>query len=244
LLAASAHGQWAVLSDFEGLTPGDLGAQGGWTTTGPASSYQVAVDPADAANQALLVTGFASDNNAYIPLGTGITEGSISTLFFRMRNGSPIPGGSTGDLVFGSSDVAAPAGFGDYEGYMRMTAGNIDVRDGGGFAAGGPYTPDEWTNIWLVLDNGADTTTLYSSVGAAPASLLASGGFRNGTTDSLVTANVRNARNQDGIIGYIDDVYFAKGTLLTNPVVIPEPGAIGLALLATAVWRTARRRRS
>lgn len=213
-VSTSAHGQWALLSDFDALALGDLGSQGSWSTAGPSSIYQIVVDPNDATNQALRANRDAtgSDPNAYIPLGSGIAEGATGTLFFRMRNES------LGDLVFGSSDSSSPSTWNDYEGYMRMNAGDIEVRDGGAFKFGGTYNEDEWTNIWLVLNNQSDTITLYSSVGSASAIELATGDFRNGTTSTLVTANLRMGAAHLGMNGYLDDIYLASGELLSLPI--------------------------
>lgn len=233
LFSGQAFANWTNLSDFDSLAVGPLGTQGGWTSDSDAL-YQVVVDPSDAANQVVEISG--GGGNAYVGLGGGIAEGATGTIFFRARNGNP------GDLVFGSSDVAAPAAWGDYEGYMRLAAGGLDVRDGGGFANGGTYNADEWTNIWLVVDNAADTTTMYSSVGSDPAGNAITGGFRNTTTDSLVTANIRAGNAQAGVLGYIDDVYMASGADLTNPV--PEPNLAMLLVAAMMLGLFQRRSRS
>ena len=216
-----ASAEWVLLSDFDSLNTGTLGNQGGWTAA-PDDIYQVTADPDNPANQAVQVS--SGGGNAYIALGGGVAEGETSTLFFRARNGNP------GDLVFGSSDVAAPAAWGDYEGYMRLAAGNVDVRDAGGFSNGGTYSADTWTNVWLVLDNASDMTTMYSSVGMEPAGNAVTGGFRNTTTDALVTANIRAGNNQAGVNGYLDDIYMSAGTNLTNPV--PEPNSLLLVLIS------------
>ena len=99
-----ASAEWVLLSDFDSLNTGTLGNQGGWTAA-PDDIYQVTADPDNPANQAVQIS--SDGGNASIALGGGIAEGDTSTLFFRARNGNP------GDLVFGSSGVAAPAAWGD-----------------------------------------------------------------------------------------------------------------------------------
>ncbi|QDU88893.1 hypothetical protein Pla175_22770 [Pirellulimonas nuda] len=213
LATGHLHAQWSPLSDFETLNLGPVGGQGGWTTTTGTgnAAYAVAADPANPANKALLATGF--NENAYIPLGaSAIADGTTGTLFFRMRTSD------LSDLVFGSSDVAAPAGFGDYEGYMVMGVNGAPavntwkVRAGAGFANFEAYAADTWYNVWVVLDNAADTNSLYISQGSGAATLLGSGAFRNGTADPLVSLNLRMgaSHNTNNAQGYLDDIYVDK----------------------------------
>jgi len=247
-----ALAQWTLLDDFEGHSLGDVNGQGNWTASN--GVYNVAVDPLDASNQVLFVaTGTGSNgsgagsNNANIPLGSGIADGATGTVFFRMSIGAnnlPLGNGTAGgDFVFGSSDVAAPNAWGDYEGYMVMANGLIRVRNGGSFSNVGTYNADEWYNYWLVLDNDADTTTLYSSQGTDPPVSLGTGAFRNGTTDPLVTLNLRIGELLDGTDGRLDSIYFDRsGANLSNP--IPEPGTIALVFGACLLVAGSRRRSS
>ena len=71
---------------------------------------------------------------------------------------------------------------------------------------------------------------MYSSIGTEPAGNAVTGGFRNTTTDPLVTGNIRAGNNQAGVNGYLDDVYMSAGTNLTNPV--PEPNSLILLLIS------------
>jgi len=216
LLSAPIQAQtWTLLSDFESATLGDPDGQESWTNISDnAEAYTIVVDPADESNQ-VLEAGFATGGDAYLTLPDGgFADGTTNTVFFRMRNEDP------GDLVFGSSDVAAPAAWGDYEGYQVFVGGSINVRNGGTFDVHTPYESDEWTNVWLVLDNDFDGTDIYTSVGdaAEPETGPQFGDFRNGTDDALVTLNLRMGAPQADAIGYVDDIYFASGTLLSNPL--------------------------
>ncbi|MEN1678288.1 MAG: hypothetical protein AAGJ46_01750 [Planctomycetota bacterium] len=239
---ATCSAAFTSISDFESLTPGALGSQGGWTSELSATSvYTVTADPDNPSNQVLRATGTSAaqgapnDGNAYISLGSNsIADGTTGTVFFRMRTSD------LSDLVFGASDLAAPFTWSSYEGYMVMgaVAGNnaFRVRNGGAFSGNLlGYSGDEWYNVWLVLDHTADSTSLYVSQGADPAALLGSGGFRTGNepdTD-LVSLNLRMgaAHNNNNARGYLDDIYVDNsGVNLANPV-IPEPSSVVMAFL-------------
>ncbi len=259
MLATSslALGQWTLLDDFESSTLGPLGSQGGWdsfSSTAPDDDFRVAVKPADGTNQSLQVTGTngaTHTTNAFISLGSGIAEGATGTLFYRMAADA-----SVGDLVAGASDLAFPAtGWGNYEGYMRFSNGGIDARGsltgGGGFSNIGTYLDNEWYNIWLVVDNAADLTTVWASQGGDPAVNLSAtlGGagkthFRNGTTDPLVSLLIRVGLSE-GSLAYLDDVYLdTSGVNLTLPagVVVPEPVSMVLLGIGACTMFFSRRR--
>ena len=212
--ASVAPGQWTLIDNFQSASVGPLGSQGGWTTSGAANPYQVANDPLLTTNKALQVSSGDQAFNAFIPLGSGINVGNTGTVFFRMRNGA-------GDLAFGASDLASPAGFGDFEGYMVMAANQFRVRDAGTNKNVGNFISNDWYNVWLVLDNDANQNSLYVSQGVEPAFLLGTGGFRTGNGDpagNLLTLNVRAGGGQQGVLGLIDDIYATPTTTnLTLP---------------------------
>lgn len=244
ILTLPSHGVFTLLDNFEGYTAGtNANGVGGWTATG---DTQFVADPSNPANIVLSSTHAGATTNVYKSMPT-ITDASTGTIFFRAR------ATTTADFVIGSSDVAAPSGWADFEGYMRFTldtangnTNDIDVRDGGGFAAAGTYVPDEWYNVWLVLDHAADTATLYVNQGSGDATTAAgSGAFRtsgNAVHDDITTFFLRS--NRETFPGLIDDIYVdTTGANLSNPVsVIPEPATSLLALVGLAFGM--RRRRS
>ena len=213
-LSGPVQAGWVAISNLESATVGPLGVQEGWTTVdSERAEYTVAIDPSDSSNQAVLAVG---DNNpdgesiqarAYIGLGTSsIPVGDTGTLFFRMR------ASSGADFVFGASDVAAPVTFSDFEGYMVMASNEFRVRNGGTNAFVGSYTGDSWYNVWLVLDNAGNQSSLYVSQGTDPAELLGMGNFRTGNGDpsgDLVSLNLimGQGHTQSGATGYLDDIY-------------------------------------
>ena len=176
------HSQWALVDDME--------SGNNWNGEGT-----IAADPDSAVNQVYSVENIGDRLVNYLPLTTPIPEGSTGTLFFRFRSSA---NAGQADWVVGSSDIAAPTNWPDYEGYVRFSDGgtaddlDIDVRDGGGFTEVGGADPDVWINVWLVLDNTADTTDVYyntttvDATAAGTISLIGSG-FRNGTTNGLTT---------------------------------------------------------
>lgn len=228
-----------LVDDFSTYPLGPVsGGTGGWQVTGDAN---FASDPDDAGNTVLssAETAGVTTADSYKPMPVISTSGT-GTLFFRAR------AAATADLVIGSSDVAAPASWDNFEGYMRFAGGNIDVRNGGGFANVGTYTADEWYNVWLVLDHTTDTTTVYFSQGSDDAGVAAgSGGFRTsgGNTEKEDLINVFIRSNDPNSIGYVDDIYVDNtGINLSNPSVIPEPSAALLSFAGLVFgWRRNRK---
>lgn len=209
---SSLNAQWSLVDDMEN--------ENNWTGEGI-----LAADPDSVANQVYRIENVGDRLVTYLPLTTPISEGGTATLFFRIRTSA---NNDQTDWVVGASAVAAPSNWPDFEGYVRIsdggTAGDIDldVRDGGGFAEVGSAEPDTWTNVWLILDNGADTTDIYYNTVTAdatsPGSLSLTGAaFRNGTTTDLITLLAIN--NEVNTTTFIDDIYLdLSGVNLTHPL--------------------------
>ena len=241
LLTLPSQGVFTLLDNFESYTAGtSADGVGGWTangdTTFAADGSGVVLTSAE--------TALVTTTNVYKTMPT-IAGGTTGTMFFRARASNPA------DFVIGSSDVANPGNWPDFEGYLRFAGGNIDVRGDtvpgnvGGFVNVGTYTPAEWYNVWLVLDHAADTTTVYVNQGNADATTPAgSGTFRtagNTVHGDLINMFIRN--NDPTNSGSIDDIYIdTTGANLTNPAAIPEPATSLLALVGLAFGM--RRRRS
>ncbi len=230
-------GGWSVTADFEGLGAGTVNEQGGWVSSAPDTTLVVS----DGGNQALEVTG--GGQNAYVPLPVAIPSGTTGTVYFRARPGD-MP-----DFVLGTSDVANPDAWDHYEGYMRFAGTNIDVRDGGGFAAAVEnFSVDTWYNIWLVVDNTALETTLYYSTGDEPAQLGATGAFRmsGGNTEHGDLINFLVRTGNAHTTGLVDDIYVdASGENLTIPpavldgmTIVDVPEIIAVSRSATGVSLT------
>lgn len=240
LPAGNAHAVFSLLENFDGLTAGALGTQGGWNSD---AEYSVVNDPAGGTNQVLEFTG-AGQSGAYLALGgAGVAEGASGTLFGRFRFID------TGNANLGLSEAAAPAAYNDFKVQINRQNGTpIKARDAGGFQD--LSTPladnaDTWYNIWAVADNATDTSRIYIQSDTDPdfatqTEVFTPDGtinFRSDTTDALSTLMLRS---QEGT-AYFDDFYISPGTDLSNPT-IPEPSSLALLLLGGAAF--ARRKRS
>ncbi|YCM46586.1 hypothetical protein V2O64_11205 [Verrucomicrobiaceae bacterium 227] len=211
LLAPLLHADWALLDNME--------SGNNWIGEG-----LIVPDPSNPADQVYSVNNTGAKLVTYLPLTTVIPEGTTATLFFRFRSSDNV---GLADWVVGASDVVAPVDWPDYEGYVRIsedgTVGDIDLdaRNGGGFTEVGGVTSDTWINVWLVLDNSNDTTDVYFNTSATDATnpgtlSLLGAGFRNGTTDDLITLLAIN--NEVNSNAYIDDIYLdTTGENLTHP---------------------------
>lgn len=205
------HAQWALMDDMEN--------DKNWNGPG-----LIAADPEDATNQVFSVENTGTRVENYFTLPNPIAEGTTATLFFRFRSSD---NAGLADWVVGSSDVAVPSPWNDFEGYVRLSEDgsvnniDIDVRNGDSFSEVGPADTGTWFNVWLVLDNTADTTDVYYNSDPIPATSastisLTGNGFRNGTVDDLVTILAVN--NEPNSTAYLDDIYLdLSGENLTHP---------------------------
>jgi hypothetical protein len=213
------------------------------------AEYSVAVDPDNPGNKTLLAVGDSDPDaeaiqaRAYLGLGaSAIPVGSTGTVFFRMR------AGNGADFVFGASDSATPVTFSDFEGYMVMAGSQFRVRNAGANDAVGSYTGDEWYNVWLVLDNDANQSSLYVSQGTDPAGFLGSGAFRTGNGDpsgNLVSLNLIMGRphTTNSATGYLDDIFVDNSgrNLSLPPMLVPEPSTALLAFCGLLMTNKRRR---
>jgi len=274
--ASHAQADFTLIDNFESYgTGGPIHGQGAWQAerTGDPVSAGVTVDPLNPTNHVMNIGdgGFVGGRLGHretinTDSALTISQGSTATLFFRLAcNTSEI------DLSVGMTDVANPISdvifnsFTQFESQLAIAFApgfdKLGVRDVNGLKVlTTNVQPLEWYNVWMVIDNLADTTQIYLQGGAFAAStLLDSGGqtsfaFRNGIAgNDLVTFFIATGRNTENLppnptenIGpvYFDDLYIdTTGVNLANPV--PEPGSIVLGLLgaSTLVITAFRRRR-
>ncbi len=140
-----------------------------------------------------------------------------TTVFYRIFK----PAGTSPDCSIGLSNLAAPQGdWNDFEAYVVVVSGNLLARNGSGNQTIVSLMAEAtWYNIWLVINNNANTYDVYVTTGSADA---ASGDrvandfvFRKSTADDLVAFKVYG--RSDGPVR-VDDIYISGGLDLTIPV--------------------------
>ena len=235
---SSANAAFSLVENFDGLNPGALDGQNGWTAD---STFTVVNDPDGGSGQVLQFEA-GGQTGAFRALGANaIEDNMVGTLFSRFRFNAEA------NANFGLSDVAAPGAFGDFEAQINRQNGTpINGRNGSTAPTFLPFDPvaddiDTWYNIWVVSDNGTDTSEVYiqSDIDTTFATQTAVApvlNFRNGTADPLSTLFLRA---QEGT-AFFDDFFIAEGTDLSNPAV-PEPSTSILTLCGIAI--ALRRRR-
>lgn len=197
-----------LVENFNGLTPGALNGQNGWTATAGAS---VVSDPANPANQVIQLAG--ADQNVYLPLPlNGFTPASEWTLHFRMRRTGVV------DAFAGASDEAAPNGWSSFEAQV----GAADNRPGRFMAIDGPgglnyladsFERNEWYCISLIIEAGPSSLSANSYYIAGRGGVTNffndegfSYNFRNGAATLLQTFLARTGNDRGGSL-LLDDIY-------------------------------------
>lgn len=241
-----------LIDDFESYPSGnvrDTSASDVWDSNG--SSF--ADVESESGNQFF---SFGWDDGGYRgahrALPTAIGPNSISTLFFKVRAED-----DRIDHAIGLSDLADPrtdvASFPDFRAQIALTddgtANNniFNLVAGPNVLATG-LNENVWYNLWMVIDNNADTMDVYLNTGSGDATtgdkLNASPvAFLNSTASALdrfVTSG-SDSYNNPGHNVHVDDIHLAPGIELGNPPV-PEPSTALMTLLGLAA--ALRRRRA
>jgi hypothetical protein len=242
LVASPAAAQFVKIDDFEsytlGLIDGQSDGSGTWTA---ASNLVVEAEPS-VGNLVLNVGDTSPETNSFnTDSNLLLADGATGTLFFRVQRAAE---DVIGHVVFGLSDVASPGAWGDYEASLGdrsqqrgpVTTGTLEVRTGGAYnPVDFDIPPGEWINLWMVIDNAADTFEVYAQSDTKyPQQTLLDDdtgttafAFRNGTTAPLSTFLLRTGVEHAGPF-YLDDVYMDPAgvnlDLALDPDTLPVPG--------------------
>ncbi len=250
---ASTQASAAVsIENFETGTIGNSVDTLGWTVvTSGTLTFTVQADPADPGNKVLRSQGKPGSTGfiTYVDLPVTIPDSSsAATMFFRMR----LDGNSDADRSFAgfTGDASVPTSFDSAAAYAgaRTGGGQFGYRDGGSSVNPGSPTinDDEWVNMWIVIDNAADTYDVYVSTGTdgalAGTQLASNAAFRSGADqgvqDKLIVLGT-GAQGDSGAVYFDDFLLDATGENLQYKLV-PEPAS--LALLALGGLAMLRRR--
>ena len=250
LLAASSQATLVLVSDFDGTTSYNSGG-----------TVAVVADPDDAGNNALELTA-ASDAH----VGFTIADGSVATVFFRLRytDASGSNPGSNGGFGVTEENWAAASGQGKFAARSHVeTIRTFDAPgrrtrstyyDGwtltGGLGNMQQSAPDAWQNIWFVLDTtgAVDTYDMWVEGGtyAIPTLVADDAEWYRQQEHNLGIAGLYIYSTGTSPATYIDDVYVdTTGIDLSNPLVaVPEPSSFifGLMAMAAGVLRPRSRK--
>ncbi len=206
---------YVLLDNFAMYPPGAaVKGHGKWGgDTASADEFRIVADPEDSANTVLHFNrGVNTEIFLTLP-DLRITNGTVSTLFFRLRV-DPSEN-ALGGLFFRVtlSDVASPVNFND---------GETDITFSGSAETGvrvnnlAPVTAGTWHDCWLVADTGTDTFSFsIAPENGVYSEVISQQPFRNGTAaNDLVSLMLKTyANNGIGSDGdaWIDAIYIAHG---------------------------------
>ena len=255
----TAFGAFVLVEDFNARTIGAINGQNGWTAVGSGTggalkadeSFNVIDNPLAGGSDQLLEIKkgtVAGSMFAYKNFASSIANTSTATtVYFRMYSVS-----ATLNIAAGTAETPSAA-FGDFAtvGRLSSTTG-LDVYNGNaaGGAAAAPYagyltvdtTPlqGKWYDIWMDVNNSADTWQMYYSEDGGTRTLAAAGSpsistftLRNGGAQAINAFMVATSQVASATTSYIDDIYIdTTGFNAISPV--PEPSAVligGLGML-------------
>lgn len=255
-----ATAAYMLVDDFESYTEATF--SGGST----ASAYNAPAGPWFTSNQGnTSLVAVQNDGDRYLAWNWGgsgnrnpnrtvpaTADGDSGTYYFQITNNAP--NSDVSDFSVGLSDVVAGGTgfdqFGTFEAQVAMTydaAGNglrIGVRNGATFVNDlvTNLSFSTWYDVWIVVDNAADTYDVYFGQTGDPnvlGTLIADDyAFRNsgaGNVGDLVTfLGIENQGGADRSLG-IDNIFY-------NNVAVPEPSSVMAVFGLVAGIALARRR--
>lgn len=251
LVPSDAHA-FALAEDFDSYTAGaTTAATGGvWdgVFVGTGNSNIVASD----GGMALETKGGAAWRGGKTDLtqwNAGIAIGETATIFFQMK----AVGAGSYDIMTGltasANNIDTNNAWQDFAvmPFVAGTAGDtLAYRMSNAGLTGDvifSMDTDVWYNVWLVVDNAEENYSVYYSTGTSGGTL---GGtatvYRNGFTNSALNALGFMAAGGNTTSLLVDNVYYAAGESIVNP--IPEPSTYTLIFGALTLTAVIARRKS
>lgn len=246
--AASAQA-WVLLDDFESYdntadTATTTVTGGVWTSVWDGTANSHVIDVEASHGQALQAKGGAAWRGAERDIsGTdaAIAVDEVQTYFWQAKV-SWFGDESVTDWVYdfmmgltpdvsNLDDINAWQDFSVMP-YINNAANSPYINAEGPGTYWAPMARDTWTNIWIVVDNDAADPTfdLYYSTGADAATLVvADANWRNFAGNVDLNGIGFMAAGWEFTEYYIDNIYYAAGEDLSNPV--PEPASVALVTL-------------
>ncbi len=250
LATQSVMAQYALVDDFESYTPGALATGGSsawinnggaWYVNGSSSGTSWVQIQNDGDNYLAISDGFSGIRAADRTVPT-IADGSVGTYYFQILETV-----TTDQNKWGLTQFAAGSGLSN-NGYSE-TAVSLIGDGAGGLSlvaengAGAQATLamglsiNTWYDIWMVIDNAADTYDVYLGTSGDANTMGTLVGndlnFRHGigvagqagvgdlvTFWSLDAVDAANSQQS----GRVDNIYY-------NPVAVPEPSSMALGLV-------------
>lgn len=215
---------FTLVENFEGagMTVGQtFNGVNGWTAN-PTKATVVA-DPANGGNKAGQWLDGAMSKSLQTA-GLQVVQGNTGTLFFQLYCGA-----AGLDHSYGLSDVVTPVPFGDFEAQLATIGADLRVRNGGAVTDSTyDIATAQWMNVWMVVNNNADTVDVYVSsplgqtgqihLNTTPAA------FRNGVaTNALVS--LLFGENSGEVQVLIDNIHIDPAAQnLANPMAAAGDG--------------------
>ncbi|MBX3434789.1 MAG: hypothetical protein KF847_15840 [Pirellulales bacterium] len=255
---------WTLLDNFDGYdNSGDskttVATGGVWSAefVGTNNSHVINTDQ----GKSLATYGGAAWRGAERNLtgsGAAVLVGEIQTLFWQVRATST---GGGYDFMMGLSPSVARIDTADAWRDFNVMPFVNNAASTPFINAQAPTTPwwapmntNEWYNVWVVVDNNATAPSydLYYSSGTNAPSLVATNAiWRNtgepgmGINQDLNAIGFMSAGGAGSEL-WIDNIFFASGEVLTNPLVaVPEASAMlfgSVACIAAGAGYVRRRR--
>jgi hypothetical protein len=230
---------------------------GKWVSSPTGTTMVIAAHPTETNNRVLNVQNNGAQSGVYgiLPAGAVFTNNTTKTLFAKFYIA-----GTAHDTSFGLTSNATPNAFGNFNVQCALINGTFRARNGGALGtATRAITANTWYYVWMVVNNTANTYSVYLKSVLAPATsadlFAADYAFRtvSGTLNpdgNLIRFLAFGNFGSSGGVSYsttpiyFDDITVFDGVNLGLPPTgaafnpSPENGATGVALSPTLSWNT------